>query len=219
MSFAGRGEYHNAFELAVGNELTALGFYSTSLTYHSALPTNVAEILRNRYSPTAWYLRHRADRIAVHTTQPLEFEWEIKTRHQQKYENLAMEAIQVCYNKAKVPLGVRCLYIYSDPFLKFECGFWASDMPPIDVVLIPECRWSAEQIAWFGAQFDTYLPGVRRRIIHSTSSGSNTPLAVINHSALAELPDWREVVALAVRESSVATNTSGNPPLALSGGT
>ena len=89
MSFAARSEHHGRLEDDVAAFLREQGFLLASATYHD-VAKEVAAILRWRTSPTATYLRHRADRIAVHPTMPVEFEWECKTHTNPRLHDSAL---------------------------------------------------------------------------------------------------------------------------------
>jgi len=196
-----RSKYHRDAEERIRQDLEGMGFYCPALPYHAALSTDQAAVLRTRYSPTALYLRNRSDRMAIHKLLPVEFEWEVKTRESTRYDNLSLEALQLAQHVVMGQLDVRCLYIYSDPFSDFECGFWTTALPPISCVQIPLPRWGQVTSDWYKAKLATAFPSTRI-LATDRSAGSNTPFALINHADLIALPHWRTLVQSELDDST-----------------
>jgi hypothetical protein len=114
---------HDRLEADVKDFLTNEGFLTASATYHDVYDEPMVEILQTRYSPTALYIRGRADRVAVHSGLPIEFEYECKT-NSGKHRNMAVEALPWLHHLSKVSLGVRCLYVYRDTVASMDRGVW-----------------------------------------------------------------------------------------------
>lgn len=166
-------------------------------TYHKAMPTDVVRRLQHCYAPGAMYLRHRADRIAIHPTKDVVFEWECKTHMQTNRHDWTMEALPLCHHVAAYrEFGIDCLYAYSNPFKdhRRECGFWTSsfDFASVRCVMIPGV-WTQEGVAWFRKQFTRYLPDTP--ILSSPrNAGSGDPFLIIDESNLGLFSDWRKLI-------------------------
>ena len=184
---------HKSLEQTVNDFLTSAGFLTASATYHDVMPPELVRTLRNRRSMTAQSLRTRADRVAVHRSRPIEFEYECKTHLSDRYHDMTVEALPLALHVAKARYGVKCLYCYHNPHTGQELGFWVHDLPPIRELRMPEERWNAEETAWFRAVFSDAFPDVK--VIESFSRGSGDPFAVIDEFTLSGLPDWRSLIA------------------------
>jgi hypothetical protein len=183
---------HDAFETEVTQWLTAMGFLCHSATYHTMMPPAMANLLRRRSSMTALHLRGRADRIAIHQTLPVEFEYECKTHDSQQYQDLTIELTALCFHLMKARLGVKCLYIYRHNGR--EKGFWADEMPTPRVVHIP-ARYDAATTLQFKGMAENYFPNVPIRLGGKTN-GSGDPFVIIDYSVVAQMANWRELVGV-----------------------
>lgn len=181
---------HKRLECDVSAFLIANDFHVAEATYHSVMPKDVVDRLSRVYTPSALYLRTRADRVAVHKTLPICFEWECKTRDPStKYSNLAIEAFPLAQHVYKAKLGVKTLYVYRDEPSGYDCGFWADALPTIERIICPK---RGDGIAAYLSQA---FPGVG--LVSQETRGSGDPFAIINSETVAMLDDWRmEVMSL-----------------------
>lgn len=196
---------HKALESDVKEFLHANGFFTDEVTYHSRLPRNMVDLLSKRWSPTALYLRGRADRIAIHKTMPVEFEWECKTHGAVKYNDMAIEALPLAHHITKARLDVKCLYIYRNPFEQKEYGFWVNDIPGIRCCNIPS-RWDGEMKNFFTRVFMSSYPGVTLNYpIHSNGSGD--PYLLINHDEIIKLSNWKDLIMELIAHAEIPTTS------------
>lgn len=188
---------HGDLEKRVGEELERLGYYNVALTYHSALPKEVADLLSRRYSPTALYIRGRADRLAIHKTIPVEFEWEVKTALNPRYQNMAVEALPLIHHINKMRLGVSCLYAYHNPYTNHHAGFWVEELPEICAVNIPS-RWSRDTVQWFTDVFKRQWPTAPINLT-TYKAGSGDPYVLIHSEVVERLSHWQTLIDLVGR--------------------
>lgn len=189
------GGQHSELESDASEFMERRGYFvDIKATYHERLPRRIARLLGFRYDPTSLYLRARADRIAVHQTLPIQFEWEAKTHRSIKYHDMTIEALPLIYHLRKAELGVKCLYIYRDKYFDpvRDIGFWVDQMPPIRMAMIPE-RWEGDIGDWYFELITRHLPGVRvQRGGHT--AGTDDPFVIIDESYLLDLVDWRQLI-------------------------
>lgn len=185
------GGEHDRFEEEVARELESLGFRVAKAGYHQVFPEEIADLLKLRFSLTALYVRMRADRVAIHSQLPVEFELEIKT-NSGPHANMALEAFPLAVHRLLAEYGVRCLYVYRDITQNMEVGFWAGAMPPPVNVNIPD-RWTGQEAEQFREILNRAFPGVPIRQI-PWRWGSGDPFAVIAAEKVRCLPDWRSLV-------------------------
>lgn len=188
---------HDDFEtIVVAGYLKNRGYLLGEATYHAVLPPAVAETLKQRYSPTSLYLRTRADRIAVHKTDAIEFEWEVKTvnREGDDAQNFALELVPLFMHKAKAQHGVRCLYAMRNIRRLWDVGFWCDSIPKVRTVFIPG-RWGAHPAirTWFCDIAKQAFPNAPVVDLKSTD-GSDDPFVVIAESDAARLPSWQRLI-------------------------
>lgn len=203
MSFAAREQHHSPFEQDIETYLREQGFLLASATYHDVMPPEIAAILRRRTSPTATYLRHRADRIAVHPTLEVEFEWEAKTHTNPRLHDCCIDADQLVEYATKVDRGILCLFCYRDATVgpPMEVGFWMHHMPPLREVRLPD-RWTGEAREQKAEAIRLWL-GYEPRPSRTPATGSGDPFGIIDCRELAQLPDWREHVIDLIEQAAV----------------
>ncbi len=189
--------HHQTLEDEVTEYLEEIGFKTIAAPYHDTMPPAIVELLRKRWTLTDLYLRARADRIAIHRTRAITFEFECKTHLTPRYKDLALELLPLVHHFDKARRGVKCLYCYRNPFTNEDVGFWIQNMPPPRVVMLPprECwidkhadleRWANE--LWSG------VPVKRTSVF-----GSGDPFIVIDSSNLLSMVSWRELVKETLR--------------------
>jgi hypothetical protein len=183
---------HKNLEIEVGEFLESRGFYLSSSTYHDVMPDEISERLSRIYTPTSLYVRGRADKLAIHKTKNLVFEWEAKTHGGSPFHNMALEVMPFIHHLTRAQHHVKCLYCYRDPEMGYECGFWIHDHPQIKAIKLPR-RWNGGLRRWFIEQFELFLPHVPVNDCKGTG-GSDDPFLVIHEYYAKHLPDWRDLV-------------------------
>ncbi|RLG40142.1 MAG: hypothetical protein DRO01_04570 [Thermoproteota archaeon] len=187
---------HEDLVRRVESFLHCYGFKTACATYHTIMPPDISEALKRLYIPTAIYLRHRADRIAVLEDPPLVFEWEAKTAFRKIPErDMYLEALPLVHHICLSYLDVKCLYVYFDPFNDLEIGFWVDDLPKISHICLPASDYYLQGRLedYFKKVFSLFLPEVPIRKLESVR-GSGEPFAVVRYKELIQLPHWGELI-------------------------
>lgn len=184
-------EPHITLEKRVADYLKAHQFTTDSATYHTAYQLGTQALLMRNYTATALYIRSKADRIAIHQYKAIVFEWDVKTHENQNRQNWALEVMPLVSHLATVPLGVRCLFVYHNPFTRFECGFWTDAMPPIMRIHLPP-RWKGEIRTRYAALIERYFPNVP--INEEFVGGSGDPFVLFGWSVVRQLPHWQTLI-------------------------
>ena len=175
-----------------------MGFLTpASIAYHEVWSEATRALLASRFDFTSLYLRSRADRIAIHRSAHLTFEWECKCMpNTSERRNLAVEALPlITHFLLNTHFGVNCLYVCKDSAGVYgERGFWTEVgyLPKIEVIHIPR-RWKLNRRNGFRAIFKEELPGISVRDVDHRS-GSGDPYALISEATFASLLDWRDLV-------------------------
>lgn len=185
-------EPHRRLEREVIAYLGEQGFVVHSSTYHDIMPNDLQNILRLRFTPTALYLRARADRIAIHRHVPVEFEIECKAHESTMWSDMTIEALPLLHHMSKSKLGVRCLYCYHNPNDDSHRGFWVDSIPAIRQINIPEARTTSHLWEWFTVTLQEGFKVRPRRTEHRRGSGD--PYLIIDKSVVATLPTWQSLV-------------------------
>jgi len=182
------------------------GFYPMTLAYHDLTPregsgwhprgyAHASECLREKTCPTSIFLKHSSDAIAVSKVADCSFMVEVKvTPEEQDSGNMAMEALPLLSHvEAWKWRGVRCLYVHWDESEKTHHGFWTSNVPYWDNVLIP-IRNTKREKDWYVRLVRNLAPdhGVR---FTTSNWGSGEPFMCIRERILKSVPDWRDLVA------------------------
>lgn len=183
---------HVELEKRVADYLDTRGFITDEATYHTAYRTDSQRLLMRRDDPTALYIRAKADRIALHKFRPVTFEWDAKTHQRRDSRNMALEVMPIVTHLATVPIGVRCLYAYHNPFTGFDGGFWLDTMPSVSVVFLPS-RWQGQRRAWYADLIRRYFPDVTVRDL-DRYGGSGDPFFLVNESDVIRLPHWQALI-------------------------
>ena len=187
-------EPHATLEQTVTDFLIARNFSVFSRgTYHEAMPPELVNILQHRNTPTALYLRGRADRIAVHRARQIEFEFECKTHASQKYHDMTIEALPLAHHIAKARLDVKCLYCYRDPYRQIDFGFWTDEVPTVDRIYVPN-RWQGIMLQFFDRILPDCFPGVRIFHPNQPMGGSGDPFLIVKEDMLNQLPTWMQLI-------------------------
>ena len=185
---------HQELELDVTRYLEENGYLVDSAPYHEKMLKPIVHRLENIYTPTALYLRGRADRIAVHIHRDTVFEWEAKTHGTSQWHNMAIEALPLARHIHKAEFDVKTLYCYRDPTRGYEIGFWTNNIPSIWKVVMPTRRWPEELIHWYEEQISIWYPGIQIQRIRGTNKGSNDPFVLIKESIVKVLPHWKKLI-------------------------
>jgi len=183
--------YHEKFERRVIEKLRAIGFSVSSATYHDVLERDVSEALARNYSPTALYIRTRADRIAVR--HDLSFELECKTHENARYEDMTLEILPVIHHINKVDLGVDCLYAYWNPFTAMYRGFWVSDMPRVRDIRIPSNTRYDDDAVGVVKQAESIFDEARVYTNAGRGDGSNDPYIIIDKSDVQNMRRLKDI--------------------------
>lgn len=183
---------HDALEIEVCSFFESLGFLTEEATYHAVMSQPVKERLTSIYEPTSLYIRGRADRIAVHKTYQLVWEWEAKTHNPGPYHDMVIELLPMLHHLKKAELGVRCLYAYRDTRLGIDAGFWTDSLPEVrEVFLTPRFHTSLLDVVL--PQVKRYMPNARIEYRKATR-GSNDPFLIIDQQTICSLPSWQQLI-------------------------
>jgi len=197
MAVSPDNQTHRELEAEVTEYLEGRGFSCASLTYHDHLPQAMQDRIRRLYTPASLYVRHRADRLAVHGLLPVVFEWEAKT-HETKAGGLhdcCIDAIPFLGHVVlSRNLGVHCLFCYRDQGdgRDYDVGFWSHHRPALREFRLPPQR-EAQQEKYYRELIARHFPQTPLRAC-GTTAGSGDPFAVIDEAEVALLPNWRALV-------------------------
>ncbi len=182
---------HKDLEVEVGDYLLSKGFRTDEATYHAKMEPETVKMLGKRYSPTALYIRGRADRLAIHQKYPVEFEWEAKTGSK-AYLNASIEVLPLLHHMKNASLGVKVLYAYSNPFHGHECGFWNTDVPSILSLRFTERQDDAlrDIITECASKYWDNIKIYEQDFC----SGSGDAFVLVSMAELAKLPSWKFLV-------------------------
>lgn len=179
---------HRVLEADITAYLVEAGYAVESAPYHDTYDPDVAALLKRRDSPTALYLRARADRVAVHRTQPVEFEWEAKTHLSETRHDLTIELFPLLLHRLHARVGVACLYCCR--IRGQDVGCWA-DRLPILTVMRPTGR--PHRAAWERSLVEQFAPDARV-IDLATCVGSGDPFVVVPLAVWRTWDDWRVLI-------------------------
>lgn len=182
---------HKRLEYVVLDYLQERGYSVTSSTYHDVMPKDVKTRLSRVFTFTSLYVRGRADRLAIHNTKDIVFEWEAKTHANSKYSDLTIEVLPLLHHFIKSWLNVRCLYVIS--VNGKEGGFWVDALPPIREIRIPNSlNWEPLHGQLLEAiNFVFHNPKI---INPSPSNGSGDPFVVIDKTEVENMPHWKTLI-------------------------
>ena len=183
---------HDNFLAEVEFWLNANDFYTDKVAYHDKMSDEVKERIMKMYNTTCEYLRHRMDRIAIHKTKDVGFEWDAKT-NKGNYNDLTIDLIPFAYSISKASLGIKCLYVFKNKNTLKEIGFWADELPKIKCVMIPTQKWTEGQIKHSEAIAQVYLPNID--IVYPPfTNGSDDPFIIIKQEELEKCSEWKSLV-------------------------
>lgn len=187
-------ENHARLEVEVTEFLRGHGFLIDAATYHDKMRPDLVERLRFVDTPTALYVRGRADRVAVHSTLPVCFEFECKTKSYARRDkpDVFIEALPLAHHVLKAVLGARVLYVYRDDYMPLSFGIWAELIPEI----VDEVRITPRAVAAGVAPFLKVLFGDKCQPWTYGNGGSGDAYIVIGRDRVLEASDFRlEVIA------------------------
>lgn len=186
-------QQHEAIQDEVVRYLENAGFYVVSQTYHDAMPKYVSRLLQYRYSPAALFVRSRADRMAIHKSRDVMFEFEAKSHFNDDFMNLTCEAMPFLDHVLKWRNnGIDCLYAFT---VKGRGGgFWVSNHPAVRDVRIPSnTRYTPAAINMLERKVNTLLPGVK--VLRPRSvNGSGDPFLVIGEREVMSAQTWVDAI-------------------------
>jgi hypothetical protein len=184
---------HKKLETDTQEYLHGLGFVTHESTYHTVMAAKLRQMVQNRFTPTALYVRARADRMAFHAAKMIDFEYECKT-HAHKYKHdMLVEMLPLIHHISKSKLGVRCLYCYRNPFTRHEIGFWTSQVPAARGIGIPRANTTRDLWNWFEGMAGAWFPGVPI-FLHEHRNGSGDPYVIFDEMTIKNLPDWKSLI-------------------------
>lgn len=183
---------HDQLETDVAAYLAQAGYLTGDATYHNVMPHSIKARLTTLYDPTSLYVRYRADRVAVHTTDPVVFQWEAKTHKTRNMHDLTIALAPLVFHLANAERGVRCLYVYRDAERGYEAGFWAQRgmLPTVREIVWPDNH--RREFTPYVNEMQMEL-GVPVRNIGRTA-GSGEPFVVVDEQVVRYLPDWRLLI-------------------------
>lgn len=185
-------KFHNQFEQKIADWLDGQGFSTFQVPYHEYMDEMTSRVLASRWSPTALYLRGRADRVAIHRSLPVEFEWEAKTHENAKYQDITLEVLPLIYHRIKAEMGVKCLYVCLDRHLQRQNGFWVHELPFIRTVYLPSRNRDISLTEYYKAIIESHFPSRLKET--GPTGGSGDPYAVISAQVARNLPHWQSLV-------------------------
>lgn len=191
---------HTTLESEFDAYLRSLGFLTFAAPYHETMPPEIQRRLQFRDSYTSLYLRARADRVAVHETLPLEFEWEVKTHDNSRYADLCIELLPFLHHIQKANLGVRCLYVFRIPHTSFDGCFWVHRRPPVREVWITSRAGSS-----LAAKAAQLIPEARI-VQRDPRGGTKDPFVIIDKAQVSQQKNWRVAVQQVVTATSDRVN-------------
>lgn len=189
---------HATLQEKVNQYLSERDYSITSGAYHDIFDPEIVKLIQKRFTLQALYLRGRADRLAVNNRLPIEFEFELKTHHNNRYSDLCIEVLPFLHHQKKSQLGVDCLYIFEVNGV--EGGFWVSEFPPIHRVNFPQ-RIEYRPIESIIKKFiNDNLPDAK---IYSSLSinGSGDPYLIVEWEYVKTAQDWKIMIGALPRES------------------
>jgi hypothetical protein len=145
------------------------------------------------YDQTSLYLRARADRVAIHKTACLSFEWECKaTPTTSPYANVSIEALPLINHLRKSEGGILCAYMIRDKSRR-DRGFWVDRhyMPRPFKAYVPN-RFSRDQRNYFIQQIRQSFGRIELEEIQVRGSGD--PFLLFSEREIVALKDWRTVI-------------------------
>jgi len=197
-------KHHEKLEQDVTALLENLGFLVDASTYHESMRKDTVARLKNVNTPTAFYVRGKADRIAVHKHRDICFMWEAKTNSDpRKRRNAAFEAMPLATHMKH---GQRCLYVYRDIVSGFEGGFSVNRIPPVSRILMPK-RWGTNLVGYFTETLEGAFPGTPISEINwRPGQGSGDPFVLVEEENLKsqEWFDWKDSMTKCVQTTQTS---------------
>mgnify|MGYP001580142151 CR=1 FL=1 len=185
---------HRVLEADITVYLVEAGYAVESATFHDTYAPDVASLLKRRDSPTALYLRARADRVAVHRQHPVEFEWEAKTHQSATRRDLCLELLPLLLHRLHARCDVACLYCCR--IAGRDVGCWA-DRIPIDTVMLPATV--GPRVTWFRGLTWRFLPDACL-VELPTVAGSGDPFVIVPEAIWMTWADWRVLIDALIPE-------------------
>lgn len=175
---------HARLIIKVSEYLEEKNYLVDDAAYHDTMPELISKRLSQIYTPTSMYIRGRADRIAVHKTKDIVFEWDAKTSAGSKNCNVELYPII-----NHIMVGAKCLYAYKNKYTMQEVGFWIDKLPPIEVIIIPS-RWDNHPMGdWYYDLSKKYFDAEIKRGVNT--GGSGDPYIILD---IRGLPHWKELI-------------------------
>jgi hypothetical protein len=190
-------------------------YHVIDLTYHKKnLIVKERNILRDLYDDmTSLMIRGFVDYFCAHKDEDQKFSFllELKSHGSSKLHGMAIELIPFLFQTLWAYMGVRCLYVYSDPVKNYEGGFWVHGRPSISACMITERYKRNEE--FLKSRIRTILPDVKNivtgvRVEKVTKEGcSNDPFLIIDESEVQRFRRWEDLIN-EERENATGENQS-----------
>jgi hypothetical protein len=180
-------EPHAKLENVAVEFLGQLGYDIFQQTYHESFPRKVIELLQRNFSVASLYIRSRADRVAI--SQIRQFEFEIKTHFNPKYNDLTIELFPFLMHRNKRDF-IDCIYICQ--VHKHEFGFWVSDPPAPKRIIVPPIPKN-EKVKVFIDEHKRFF-GNTPISYDRKMNGSNDPCVIFGHEQIKHLNHWQELL-------------------------
>lgn len=203
---------HDAFVGDVEHYANSCGLsFEGNPSYHDRLPDDAAESLKYDYSAAGLSERLRCDKRILNPVSGVHLPLECKTSYRPsgpvKY---LFEAYQIGLHKAQRD---NCLYAVRKVCGQDarDCGFVVTadfGVRQISQVLVPDLIWRngecvsrsagecQDSVDFYKDAFSDWFPGVHVEMTNTNEAcrGSGDPYAVMNHSFMSSLNDWRDLV-------------------------
>lgn len=176
-------KYHEIFMLEVNNYLKEQGFTTENLSYHDNSSHSIIQMLQHSKTQTADYLRHRADRFAIHKDYTKIFIYDIKSG---KGNDFMVDIEQLLQYKSVVENQyINFLYFYHNIKYDYSVAFSMKDaLNNIRDIWVPSVNgntkkeWIKEYINTKKKIYKKAFPDIPIRYIYKTK-GSGDPFCVI----------------------------------------
>jgi hypothetical protein len=189
--------YHESLMDDVKQCLKEAGYAWYEADYGTVAGDACKEVLRNRTSPSAVFLRTRADRIACR--HDIEFEFDAKTK-QNRYSDIAVEALPLVHHAlVNSHFDLPCLYAFRWIQLDNcpDVGFWIDHDFCNLVSSLWIFTWRDDMSCvnnWLKKTQPLFFPNATIIVECKDCRGSGDPMAIVDSDAAHALPHWRTLI-------------------------
>ena len=214
---------HDKREGQVSDYLKENGFaVLPPTTYHEQIKEpQLKKLLGFRFTPTAQYIRAKADQMAIHLQTTATFLYEVKANYKpQKNPEfpLQIEMMPLVYHRLMIPVGIRCLIVVFEEIPGDSAnafGFWVDELPAPAKIVIP-ARWRqqkrqhGDKHEWYKRIATLAFPDIYinehpasyelgGEIIPWRWNGSGDPYVILAKKDIDGMCDWRELIQEEIR--------------------